>query len=85
MKLTPLILVGLGLWWLSTRNATAAATAVPGYAPSGTPTPLPQETSQNYMDRWETWGLQTGQTFPTMMGYGRTGPLWQSMGMVPKR
>lgn len=85
--LTPLILIGLGLLWVQKRAAAAPA-APPAVDESGMPLAQPGESSQEYLQRAEAWGLQTGQMFPTMMGYGnmgRTGPMWQSMGMVPRR
>lgn len=79
-------LVALGFVLFARKGAAAPAAAT--VAPSGgMPSPLPGESSPAYAERIEAWGLQSGQAYPTIegfgAGFGRTGPLWRSRGMVP--
>lgn len=74
-----LIAIGIAIF----RRPAAAAAAPAG----GMPEPAPGESSEAYMSRVESWGLQSGQVYPTMMegGFGRTGPMWRSAAMVQRR
>lgn len=85
MKFTlpTLLLLGAGAWVLFGRKKAAADVTAPSPT-SSMPNPTVGEASAAYMDRVKAWGMQTGQMYPTMEGYGRTGPMWQSMGMVAR-
>jgi len=95
--LTNLALLGGVAWVLFGRKAGAAAAAlpvnaagrvtesIPGVsvsASSGMPIAVPGESSASLADRFEAWGLATGQAYPTMEGYGsnREWYSWQANG-----
>ena len=88
MKLTlpTILMLGAGAYLLFGRKATAATPApvAPTTDSGGMPLPSAGETGQQYSSRVESWGLRTGQAYPTIEGYGRTGPMWRGMGMVPR-
>lgn len=93
-----LALLGTAAWFLFGRKAGAAAGAalpvnaagrvtesIPGVsvsASSGMPIAVPGESSVSLADRFEAWGLATGQAYPTMEGYGsnREWYSWQAHG-----
>lgn len=88
MSMTQILLLGLGFWWLTSKGRAAAPATpapTPGYSPTGEVVPIPGESPESYTSRALAWQQTTGQPAMFYEGYGRTGPMWRSMGMVPKR
>lgn len=58
-------------------NTGRVVTAVPGvtHDEQGTPTVVAGESSASIADRFEAWGMQTGQAYPTLEGYGAASPI----------